>query len=114
MCIRDSKDIDPEELAMKLGISYSWFRKVFKEYTGYAPAKYYQELKLDVYKRQLQSVTAGIQLLPPTDIGLGSCFLRTDIGVELFIHTLAINTQVGAAVSYTHLRQLYLVSLSVG
>ena len=24
------KDIDPEELAMKLNISYSWFRKVFK------------------------------------------------------------------------------------
>ena len=40
------KDIDPEELAMKLNISYSWFRKVFKDYTGYAPAKYFQELKL--------------------------------------------------------------------
>ena len=39
------KDIDPEELALKLGIIYSWFRKVFKEYTGYAPAKYFQELK---------------------------------------------------------------------
>ena len=24
------KDVDPEELAMKLNISYSWFRKVFK------------------------------------------------------------------------------------
>ena len=34
------KDIDPEELAMKLGISYSWFRKsIQKKYTGYAPAK---------------------------------------------------------------------------
>lgn len=40
------KDIDPEELALKLNISYSWFRKVFKDYTGYAPAKYFQELKL--------------------------------------------------------------------
>ena len=40
------KDVDPEELAMKLNISYSWFRKVFKDYTGYAPAKYFQELKL--------------------------------------------------------------------
>jgi beta-galactosidase len=44
---------------------------------------------------------AGIQLLPPADIGLGSCFLRTDIGVELFIHTLAINTQVCAVVAVT-------------
>lgn len=41
-----SGNIDPEELAMRLNISYSWFRRVFKEYTGYAPAKYFQELKL--------------------------------------------------------------------
>ena len=38
-------NVDPEELAMRLNISYSWFRRVFKEYTGYAPAKYFQELK---------------------------------------------------------------------
>lgn len=46
-------DVDPEELAMKLNISYSWFRKVFKEYTGYAPAKYFQELKLRKAKQLL-------------------------------------------------------------
>ncbi len=40
------KDIDPEELALKLGISYSGSAKYSKEYTGYAPAKYFQELKL--------------------------------------------------------------------
>lgn len=33
------KEIDPEELAEKLNISYSWFRKTFKKYTGYSPAK---------------------------------------------------------------------------
>ena len=38
-----SGNVDPEELAMRLNISYSWFRRVFKEYTGYAPAKYFQE-----------------------------------------------------------------------
>ena len=32
-----SKEIDPEELAEKLNISYSWFRKTFKKYTGYSP-----------------------------------------------------------------------------
>ncbi len=40
------KEVDVEELAAKLNLSYSWFRKLFKEYTGYAPAKYYQELKI--------------------------------------------------------------------
>lgn len=47
------KNIDPETLAMKLNISYSWFRKVFKDYTGYAPAKYFQELKLRKAKQML-------------------------------------------------------------
>ncbi len=40
------KEVDVEELAAKLNLSYSWFRKLFKEHTGYAPAKYYQELKI--------------------------------------------------------------------
>lgn len=47
------KSIDPEELAEKLNTSYSWFRKVFKDYTGYAPAKYFQELKIRKAKQLL-------------------------------------------------------------
>ena len=47
------KNIDPEELAEKLNISYSWFRKVFKDYTGYAPSKYIQELKFRKAKQLL-------------------------------------------------------------
>lgn len=47
------KEIDAEELSAKLGLSYSWFRKVFKEYTGYSPAKYFQELKLRKAKQLL-------------------------------------------------------------
>lgn len=47
------KNIEPEILAEKLNISYSWFRKVFKDYTGYAPAKYFQELKLRKAKQLL-------------------------------------------------------------
>ena len=49
-----SKEIDTEELSAKLGLSYSWFRKVFKEYTGYSPAKYFQELKLRKAKQLLK------------------------------------------------------------
>lgn len=55
------KDIDPEELAMKLNISYSWFRKVFKDYTGYAPAKYFQELKLRKAKHLLVSTSQSVK-----------------------------------------------------
>lgn len=55
------KDIDLEELAMKLSISYSWFRKVFKDYTGYAPAKYFQELKLRKAKLLLVGTSRSVK-----------------------------------------------------
>ncbi|KAA6349184.1 Xylose operon regulatory protein [termite gut metagenome] len=55
------KNVDPEELAMKLNVSYSWFRKVFKDYTGYAPAKYFQELKLRKAKQLLVSTSQSVK-----------------------------------------------------
>ena len=55
------RDVDPEELAMKLNISYSWFRKVFKDYTGYAPAKYFQELKLRKAKQLLIGTSHSVK-----------------------------------------------------
>jgi len=35
-----------EEIAKKINISYSGFRRIFKEYTGFAPAQYIKELKI--------------------------------------------------------------------
>jgi len=55
------KNVDPEELAMQLNISYSWFRKVFKDYTGYAPAKYFQELKLRKAKQLLVGTSQSVK-----------------------------------------------------
>lgn len=55
------KNIEPEELAKKLNISYSWFRKVFRDYTGYAPAKYFQELKLRKAKQLLVSTSHSVK-----------------------------------------------------
>lgn len=55
------KNIDPEVLAEKLNISYSWFRKVFKDYTGYAPAKYFQELKLRKAKQLLIGTSLSVK-----------------------------------------------------
>ncbi len=47
------EDIDLEQLASQLNLSYSWFRKIFKEYTGFSPAKYFQELKIQKAKELL-------------------------------------------------------------
>lgn len=48
MLIRDSleKQLSIQDIAEQLGVSYSNLRKIFKEYTGMAPALYQHDLKL--------------------------------------------------------------------
>ena len=41
-----NKGITPEEISDKIGMSYSWFRRVFKQYTGFSPVNYIQEIKV--------------------------------------------------------------------
>lgn len=55
------KGVNMELLASKLGISYSRFRKVFKDYTGYAPAQYFQELKLRKAKELLLETNRSLK-----------------------------------------------------
>jgi AraC-like DNA-binding protein len=51
------QNIDLEALAAQLNISYSWFRKIFRDYTGHPPAKYFILLKL----RHAQFLLANTQ-----------------------------------------------------
>ena len=53
--IRESleSDLTIQHLAEDLGVSYSNFRKLFKEYTGLSPALYQQDLKLQRAKELL-------------------------------------------------------------
>ena len=44
-----------QQVAQELGISYSNFRKLFKEYTGVAPSMYQQELRLQRAKEMLST-----------------------------------------------------------
>lgn len=55
------RSIDPEEIALRLNISYSWFRKVFRDYTGYAPSRYFQELKLRRAKQLLVGTSLTVK-----------------------------------------------------
>ena len=50
-----------QEIAQKLGISYSSFRKLFKEYTGIAPAMYQHNLRLQLAKELLTSTDESIK-----------------------------------------------------
>ena len=45
--------VPPEELASQLGLGYSWFRRMFKEYTGVSPTQYQLQLKLSKAKELL-------------------------------------------------------------
>jgi DNA-binding IclR family transcriptional regulator len=47
--------IDMKELAETLYVSYSWFRKVFKEQTGEAPAEYHLNRRLEKARELLAS-----------------------------------------------------------
>ncbi len=58
---RLTEDLDLQELASELNLSYSWFRKTFKEYTGHAPANYFQRLKLLRAKRMLAETQLPIK-----------------------------------------------------
>lgn len=56
-----NRGIDTKGIAANLGISYSLFRKTFKEYTGYAPAQYFQELKLRRAKELLAETNYSVK-----------------------------------------------------
>lgn len=45
--------ISPEEIAASLNMSYTWFRRMFKHYTGLAPAQYIVHLKIQKAKELL-------------------------------------------------------------
>ena len=77
------REIDPEELAARLNISYSWFRKAFKDYTGYAPAKYFQELKLRKAKQLLIGTTHSVKEI---------CFMLGYASTEHFSNLFKKNT----------------------
>ena len=54
-------DISPEELASKLCLSYSTFRKTFKEYTGFSPARYIGEVRMSKAKELLTNTSLSIK-----------------------------------------------------
>lgn len=45
--------IAPEELAERLHVSYSWLRRIFKQYTGFAPSQYILEMRIQRSKELL-------------------------------------------------------------
>ena len=63
LIIRESleSDMTIQQIAEDLGVSYSNFRKLFKEYTGLSPATYQQELRLLRAKELLTTTDYSIK-----------------------------------------------------
>lgn len=54
-------DISIEKVAEELQVSYSWFRKAFKEFTCIAPGQYVLQLKIDRAKMLLSDPSKSIK-----------------------------------------------------
>ena len=54
-------NITPEEVAAKLCLSYSSFRKTFKEYTGFSPARFINEVRMSKAKELLTNSAMSIK-----------------------------------------------------
>lgn len=55
------QQISPEKIASELGLSYSWFRKTFKAYTGIAPGQYLIQLKIEKAKMLLSDPSKSVK-----------------------------------------------------
>jgi len=63
--------ISPEEIAASLNISYTWFRRMFRQYTGLAPAQYIAQLKIQKAKEMLSVSNKSIKEIA-IDLGFES------------------------------------------
>jgi len=52
--------LSQEDIAKKLGLGYSWYRRMFKEYTGVSPAQYHLQQKLMKAKELLMTSNKNI------------------------------------------------------
>jgi len=73
------KTITPEGVSAQLLMGYSNFRKVFKEYTGFSPARYIQEVRLSKVKEALTNTT-----LPIKQIAFDSGYENEDYFFTMF------------------------------
>ena len=53
--------LSSEEIAASLNMSYTWFRRMFRQYTGLAPAQYIAQLKIQKAKELLSITTKTIK-----------------------------------------------------
>jgi AraC-like DNA-binding protein len=75
----------PESVAAELNMSYSWFRRIFKQYTGFSPGQYQMEIKLQKAKELLTSTTMQVKEI---------CFELNFESVSYFVTFFKLKTRM--------------------
>lgn len=57
---RSDSPLLPEELAAELNTGYTYFRRMFRKYTGISPKRYHSQLRLQRVKRLLRDSSSSI------------------------------------------------------
>ncbi|MDQ8179624.1 AraC family transcriptional regulator [Pelagicoccus sp. SDUM812005] len=57
---RSDAPLCPEELAAELKTGYTYFRRMFRKYTGISPKRYHSQLRLQRVKRQLRDSSSSV------------------------------------------------------
>lgn len=68
-----TREINAEELAKELNVGYSYFRRMFKKYTGISPVQYHLQLKLKKAENMLSMTDKPIKEIA-FDLGFQSLF----------------------------------------
>ena len=76
-----SNSYSPELAAQELNVGYSWFRKLFKNYTGLSPGQYYLQLKIEKAKELLCNSNVPIKEIS-IDLNFDSNFYFSKIFKE--------------------------------
>ena len=78
-----------EKIAEELNVSYAWFRKAFKTYTGIAPNQYLLQLKIEKAKMLLLDDTKTIK-----EIAFGLNFESAFYFSKLFKEKIGISPEL--------------------
>lgn len=76
-----SNSYSPQQAAQDLNVGYSWFRKLFKNYTGLSPGQYYLQLKIEKAKEMLCNSNTPIKEIS-IDLNFDSSFYFSKIFKE--------------------------------
>lgn len=78
-------ELSPESVAQTLGMSYSWYRRMFKEYTGVSPVQYQLQQKLLKAKELLTTTDQNISEIAYAinfeNVGQFSTFFKKKEGI---------------------------------